>query len=210
MNTNSNLNKKEISKSLKYIKYFLLTIAIFIPLYVVFTETRIGKDLGGISLNLLFLSLIIGPLSKIFTKNITGKIFSFLLSIRGEIGILMASTAIGHGLSFLTNPFFQGFMSDTSIPFMQKLPTVLGIWAMLLTIPLFITSNIYLKDKMGKWWFRLHKLAYAIFILGALHAATVKSGFNIESTMKASLILIIYILIVLASKKWVVKRDAAL
>ncbi len=190
-----------MTKNLKYIKYFLLTLAVIIPFLPIFVK-GLGKDLGGISLNLLLLSLLIGPLSKLFTKNIIGKSMTFLMNIRGEIGILMASTAIGHGVSFLTNPYFQNFMSDVNIPFTQKLPTVLGVWAMLLTIPLLITSNIYLKDKMGDWWFRLHKLAYVIFILGALHSATIKGGFSLDSVVKTLPIIFVYIFVVLAARKW--------
>ncbi len=189
--------------NIKVIKKVLLAIAILMPVYVYF-NVKDAKDFGGLALNLLILSLIIGPLGKIFKNNF----MKFMMLIRGEIGILMASAALAHGVGILSNKILQDMLSSATQKEMvtDYLPLTLGILAMWLTVPLLITSNAYLKEKMGAWWFRMHKLAYAIFILGALHAATVKSGFNIESTMKASPILIIYILIVLASKKWGVKK----
>jgi sulfoxide reductase heme-binding subunit YedZ len=191
----------QITNNLKYIKYFLLTLAVIIPFLPTFVK-GLGKDLGGISLNLLLLSLLISPLSKLFYKNTSGKVMSFLMSIRGEIGILMAAAAIGHGVSFMTNPFFQKAMSNPELTFTQTFPVTLGLIALLLTIPLLITSNIYLKNKMGVWWFRMHKLAYAIFILGALHSATIKTGFTLQSVMMALPMILVYVLVVLASKKW--------
>jgi methionine sulfoxide reductase heme-binding subunit len=190
---------QSIINNIKYIKYFFLTSAILIPFLPVFVK-GLGKDLGGVSLNLLLLSLVIGPLGKIF-KN---KVFEFLMLIRGEIGILMASTAIGHGMSFLVNPIFQKNLSEANfkILFTDMLPLTLGMLALFLTIPLLITSNIYLKQKMGSWWFRMHKLAYAIFILAALHAATIKGGFTFENILQVIPMFVIYGLIVLASKKW--------
>jgi sulfoxide reductase heme-binding subunit YedZ len=123
--------------------------------------------------------------------------------IRGEIGILMASTAIGHGLSFLVNPFFQANLQRANLKmlFTDMLPLTLGMLALLLTIPLLITSNIYLKEKMGAWWFKMHKLAYAIFILGALHSAAIKGGFSTENILSILPIFVVYTLIILASKK---------
>ena len=193
------LNMQNIINKIKYIKYFLLTIAVIIP-FLPFYIKGVGKDFGGIAFQLLFLSLIIGPLRKIFEN----KFFEFLLLIRPEIGILMASFAIGHGISFLSNKMFQDNLAsaDFKMLFTDMLPVTLGMAALLLTIPLLITSNKYLKEKMGAWWFRLHRLAYFIFILGALHGATIKNGFTFENVSTALPMIVIYVLIVLASKKW--------
>ncbi len=124
--------------------------------------------------------------------------------IRGEIGILMASSALAHGVGILSNKMLQGALSSATLKdmFTNYLPLTLGIIAMWLTLPLLITSNKYLKEKMGAWWYRMHKLAYAIFILGALHSATIKTGFTVESMFSILPIFVAYGLIILASKKW--------
>ncbi len=181
------------------IKKVLLAIAIFIPIYVYFNVQE-AKDFGVLALNFLFLSLLIGPLGKIF-KN---KFFQFLMLIRGEIGILMASAALAHGVGILSNKMLQGMLSSASLKemFTNYLPLTLGMIALLLTVPLLITSNIYLKEKMGAWWYRMHKLAYAIFILGALHSATIKGGFSLENVLQVVPMFVVYGLIILASKKW--------
>lgn len=190
---------KILISNIKVIKKVLLVVAIFIPIYVYFNIND-GKDFGGLAFNLLLLSLVIGPVGKIFNNNI----MRFLMLIRGEIGILMASAALAHGVSILSNKMLQGILSSATLKdmFTNYLPLTLGIIAMWLTVPLLITSNLYLKNKMGDWWFRMHKLVYAIFIVGGLHSAFIKGGVTLNNFLSVLPLFVIYGLILVASKKW--------
>ncbi len=184
--------------NISIVKKVLLAVAIFIPVYIYFNIND-AKDYGTLAINLLFLSLVISPLGKIFKNNL----IKFLMLIRGEIGKLMASAALAHGVGILSNKMLQGALSHATLKdmFTNYLGFTLGITALLLTMPLLITSNLYFRNKMGMWWFKLHKLAYAIFILGALHGSFIKGGVSIENSLSAIYYFVAYGLIIVASKK---------
>lgn len=193
---------QKIIDNIKIIKKLLLAVAIVLP-FAVFADQHLAKDFGTWALNMLFLSLIIGPLGKIF-KN---KFMDFMMLIRGEIGILMASFALSHGVSILSNPLLQSLLMSANFVdmFTKYLALTMGMTALLLTIPLLITSNIYLKDKMGVWWFRMHKLAYAIFIIGALHSVFIEE-ISVESAVESLTYIVPYVLILIAAKIWGKKK----
>jgi sulfoxide reductase heme-binding subunit YedZ len=132
---------------------------------------------------------------------------AFMMLIRGEIGILMASFALSHGVTILSNSFLQEMLLSASFTemFTKYLALTLGMLALLLTIPLLITSNIYLKEKMGAWWFRLHKLAYGIFILGAVHSVFIREV-SASSLIDTLPYLLPYALILIAAKIWGKKK----
>lgn len=115
----------------------------------------------------------------------------------------MASAALAHGVGILSNKMLQDMLSSATSKemFTDYLPLTLGILAMWLTVPLLITSNAYLKEKMGAWWFRMHKLAYAIFILGALHGSFIKGGVTLNNFLSVLPLFVIYGLMLIASKK---------
>lgn len=184
--------------NINIVKNVLLAITIFIPIYIYFNIND-AKDYGTLAINLLFLSLIISPLGKIFKNNL----IKFLMLIRGEIGKLMASAALAHGVGILSNKMLQGVLSHATLKDMltNYLGFTLGITALLLTMPLLITSNLYFRNKMGVWWFTLHKLAYAIFILGALHSAFIKDSISINSFFNVTPYFIVYGLLIFLSHK---------
>jgi sulfoxide reductase heme-binding subunit YedZ len=197
--TNSIKLIDSVINNIKVIKKVLLAIAILMPVYVYF-NVKDAKDFGGLALNLLILSLIIGPLGKIFKNNF----MKLMMLIRGEIGILMASAALAHGVGILSNKMLQDMLSSATSKemFTDYLPLTLGILAMWLTVPLLITSNAYLKEKMGTWWFRMHKLAYLIFILGALHGSFIKGGVTLNNFLKVLPLFVVYGALLLVAQKF--------
>ncbi len=64
-----------------------------------------------------------------------------------------------------------------------------GMVALLLMIPLALTSNTQSIRRLGPKWNKLHKLTYGVCLLGALHFLWLVKGFQIEPLVYAALIL---------------------
>ena len=67
----------------------------------------------------------------------------------------------------------------------------IGMAGLLLMLPLALTSNTASIRKLGKSWRKLHKLVYAVAILGALHFVILVKGFQIEPLLYMTAILIL-------------------
>ena len=72
--------------------------------------------------------------------------------------------------------FLVWFIIDHAMSFGEMVEDIidrpyitLGFSALMLLIPLAITSNNAMVRKLGKYWKKLHQLVYAIIILGVLH-----------------------------------------
>ena len=55
-----------------------------------------------------------------------------------------------------------------------------GFTAFLLMIPLALTSNDLSLRRLGPRWRRLHRLTYAVVVLGAVHFIWLSKGFQFE------------------------------
>src|SRR6185369_13564242 len=129
----------------------------------------IRKDLGNISVFLLFVILFISPLSKIFRMRLLLQV----MSVRRELGIWMAYVATVHGVGYLLDPLW---LSQNIVPYWNasffSIDTryILGIAAYTLTLPLLFTSNtLSIKFFGPKAWKRLHSMAYPLFLLVLFH-----------------------------------------
>jgi sulfoxide reductase heme-binding subunit YedZ len=76
-----------------------------------------------------------------------------------------------------------------------------GFSALMLLIPLAITSNNAMLKKLGKSWKKLHQLTYLIVTLGVLHFLWLVKADYLEPGIYA-LIAIILLLHRLKPKKW--------
>ena len=65
----------------------------------------------------------------------------------------------------------------------------IGMAGLALMLPLALTSNNASIRKLGKRWRKLHKLAYAVAILGGLHFIILVKGFQIEPLLYMAAIL---------------------
>lgn len=78
---------------------------------------------------------------------------------------------------------------------------ILGLFAYALLIPLAATSTAAMMRRMGRTWFRLHKLIYLIAVMGIVHFFWLTKLDYIEPLMYA------FILFVLLAFRWqVIKR----
>jgi len=114
------------------------------------------------------LSLVCTPL-----RNILG--LSVLLPIRRTLGLYAFFYALLH---FLT---FAGLDFEFNITWIieeinQKLFIRVGLAALILLIPLAISSLLIIQSKMGHWWQYLHRLAYFIAMLAIWHYLQATKG----------------------------------
>ena len=114
------------------------------------------EEFGEHAFTLLFLLLIIKPISILFPKF---KIVKSLMPYRREIGHLVFYLALVHGLFELYNRNFL----------INELYLVFGVMGLVILTVMFLTSNSWAYKALGKWWKRLHSLIYVVLILAYLH-----------------------------------------
>ncbi len=116
---------------------------------------------GDWTLRLLLLTLAVTPL-----RRWTG--WSWLLSFRRPLGLLAFTYALLHALTYLG--LDSGLLWDEIVADVVKRPYVtFGVAALLLMVPLAVTSTRAMMRRLGRNWQRLHRLVYAVGVLGVLH-----------------------------------------
>jgi sulfoxide reductase heme-binding subunit YedZ len=121
----------------------------------------ITHQTGEWTLRLLLVTLLITPL-----KNWTGN--PGWIRFRRMAGLFVYFYACCH--------FTIWFLADHGLDLISMLNDIverpyitLGFAAFLLLTPLAITSNNWSMRKLGKRWKKLHRVSYAILILGVVH-----------------------------------------
>lgn len=146
-------------------KRLLLAVAWGSFLGVAFPDAR--RDFGELALDILLGLLFLSPLSRLLRM----RLLLIAMGFRREFGIMMGAFALVHSIGYLSDPtwvawFVVPYLSD--IPGMD--PRILaGIVALLLTLPLFVTSNAFSQRVLGRNWKRLHRLAYPLLLVALLH-----------------------------------------
>ena len=127
-------------------------------------------ELGELALKLLVLGLAITPLRRLTGLN--------LIRFRRAVGLLAFYYVCCHLLVWL--------VLDVQMPAeiwadIVKRPYVtIGMTAFVLMIPLALTSNAWSIRKLGPAWRRLHKLTYAVALMGGVHYLMLVKGWQIE------------------------------
>lgn len=125
---------------------------------------------GEFALRLLVLTLLVTPL-------ITVSGWNWLIHLRRMIGLYAFYYALLHFMVYLLLDL-QLELALVLEDIAERRYITVGFVALLLLLPLAITSNNYLLRKMGaRRWAKLHKLVYLIAPLGIIHFWwQVKSG----------------------------------
>jgi len=117
---------------------------------------------GELSARLLMLTLAVTPLRLAWPKSGWTQ---WLLRNRRYIGVASFVYAVPHLVAYLAKVgFMKGFGEDLLEPGMWT-----GWLALLLFVPLAITSNTIAVRRLGKNWRTLHKLVYVAAIFTFLH-----------------------------------------
>ncbi len=116
---------------------------------------------GDWTLRFLLITLAVTPFRQWFG-------LSALLRFRRMLGLYVFFYACCH--------FLIWFIIDHALSFGDMVEDIIdrpyitfGFSALMLLIPLAVTSNNVMVRKLGKRWKKLHQLVYAIIILGVLH-----------------------------------------
>ncbi len=116
---------------------------------------------GDWTLRFLLITLAVSPFRQWFG-------LSALLRFRRMLGLYVFFYACCH--------FLIWFIIDHALSFGDMVEDIIdrpyitfGFSALMLLIPLAVTSNNVMLRKLGRRWKKLHQLVYAIIILGVLH-----------------------------------------
>ncbi|HEX8227348.1 MAG TPA: ferric reductase-like transmembrane domain-containing protein [Candidatus Saccharimonadales bacterium] len=126
---------------------------------------RIQEAYAWLSVALLVLALLIGPITKVFPK-LPG--MPMIRESRRIIGIGAAWFAVLHALL----SYFKQFNADSifGLPAIYQQSFALGILAIIALLALTFTSANAIMRAMGVWWFRLHRLIYVAILASLMHA----------------------------------------
>ncbi|WP_010138635.1 protein-methionine-sulfoxide reductase heme-binding subunit MsrQ [Oceanicola sp. S124] len=142
--------------------------------------------------------LIIATLTVTPLRTVTG---ISLLKFRRALGLLTFFYITLHMLVWMY--YDVQFLSQIWADIVKRPYITIGMGGLVLMLPLALTSNTWSIRKLGRRWRQLHKLVYAVAILGALHFVILVKGFQLEPIlyMAASLVLLALRLPFLARKR---------
>lgn len=152
--------------------WWLLFLSCLLPLAQLFYQGSYGDlgpnpveavlhHTGDWTLRLLLVTLALRPLQRI-----TGR--AGWLRWRRMLGLYSFFYACLHGLAWAwldQQRDLAGMLEDV----LERPYITLGFTALLLLVPLALTSNRAAMRRLGRSWQRLHRLVYAIAILGVVH-----------------------------------------
>ncbi len=159
-------------RSLALVKAFV-TLACFLPFLILVARiTGLGSlganpieevlhTLGKTGLNLLLLTVAITPL-----RRLTG--LNWLVALRRTLGLSVFGYILLHAVTYVV--LDQGLAwSSLLVDITQRPYITLGVTALLLLVPLAVTSTNAMQRRLGKRWVQLHRSVYVIAILGVVH-----------------------------------------
>ena len=148
---------------------------IFLPFFFLTVGERVeyGKNMGTLSLILFIITLIPSIIQRFGLAKQLNLIVKLILPVRRQFGILMFMAAFTHYLAMKVIPTLQ-FKLPPSLPVYQAF----GLAAIILTLPLFLTSNNWATRKLKSNWKKLHRLTYIIgwLIFGHVFLISLRSG----------------------------------
>ena len=141
---------------------------------------------GHTAINLLILSLACTPIRNIFG-------LTSFLKIRKTLGLFAFFYAVLHFLIFILLDFdlnFSWILDEIRFkPFIQ-----IGLAALILLIPLSVTSLPKIQRLLGKTWVTLHKLVYFAALLIILHFLLATKGDIFRPILYAGITLFLLLL----------------
>lgn len=121
----------------------------------------VQDTLGQWGLRLLLITLAITPLRDWFNA-------PWLVQLRRMLGLFAFFYVLMHFLAWLLldqGLYWQGILADIA-----KRPFItIGFLALLLLVPLAVTSTNGMMRRLGRRWKTLHRLIYVIVLLGVWH-----------------------------------------
>jgi len=138
--------------------------------------------LGIWTLRFLILTLLVTPI-----RDLTGV---SLLKYRRALGLMAFYYGLMHFSAYML--LDQALNFKTIMEDIAKRPFItIGMAALVLMVPLAVTSNRWSIRKLGPTWNRLHKLIYVVAAAGALHFIIGVKGWPAEPVIYAAIVAIL-------------------
>jgi sulfoxide reductase heme-binding subunit YedZ len=155
---------------------------------------RVLGILGKSTLNILLITLAVTPL-----RQLSGN--AQLLRLRRMLGLFVFFYALMHFIVYI-GPY-QGFSWTEILKDIVKRPYItLGFTALLLLLPLAITSTNGMMRRLKQRWTTLHRLVYVIAVLGVWHY-----WWQVKKDIREPLVYATILALLLSWRLW--KRRAA-
>ncbi len=122
---------------------------------------RLLHACGITALNMLLITLLVTP-----ARMLTG--WSHLLRLRRMLGLFAAFYALAHFVVYAW--LDQGLdLAAVGADIIKRPYITIGMLALLLLVPLAITSTNRMMRRLGRRWQKLHMLVYLVVLLGVWH-----------------------------------------
>ena len=151
--------------------------------------------LGKTGLNLLLLTLAITPL-----RRLTG--LNWLVALRRTLGLSVFGYILLHAVTYVV--LDQGLAWSSLLVDVTQRPFItVGATALLLLVPLAVTSTNAMQRRLGKHWVKLHRSVYVIATLGVIHFF-----WQVKVTTPEPLIytFILIVLLGFRAREWLVRQ----
>ncbi len=153
---------------------------------------KIQDTFGEWGLRFLVITLAITPLRDWFNQ-------PWLIQLRRMLGLYAFVYVLLHFLNWLI--LDQGFYWSGIVEDIGKRPFItIGFTALLLLIPLAVTSTNQMMRRLGKRWKKLHRLIYPISLLAVWHYY-----WQVKSDVTEPLIYLAIVLVLLGWRVWKVR-----
>lgn len=154
--------------------------------------------LGERALQLLILGLAITPLRKHLGIN--------LIKFRRAVGLTAFYLVFAHLLVWLV--LDVQLLVQIWADILKRPYITIGMVAFLLMVPLAVTSNNRSVRKLGRRWHKLHKLTYAVCLLGGLHFVMLAKGFQLEPLLYLGAVIGLLLLRLKPRQRAVLRKQA--
>jgi len=155
---------------------------------------KVQDTLGLWGLRLLVITLAVTPLRDWFGA-------PWLIQLRRMLGLFAFTYVLLHFLTWLIldqGLYWSGILKDIGLrPFIT-----IGFLALVLLVPLAVTSTNGMMRRLGRRWKALHRLVYAIVLLGVWHYY-----WQVKADVREPLIYLAITLVLLGWRVW--KRRGA-
>jgi len=180
--------QKWIRKWNLYVYGFAILLSIFS-----FTQETTIINMGYVGLSFFFLVMIASTMAPSTLKK-------KLMGNRAELAVLGSIFSVTHGLKYIIFAIDYRFFWEAPLYF------YLGICAVLVMIPLALTSLMFIRKKMkGKSWKKLHQLSYIFYALILIHVILINND-RFLFYIVLTILYVVYKTMTLLSKKGEVKK----
>jgi len=141
-------------------------ISLLLILILYFTGTDFGRAVAAMAFFLLFLTLIIGPIMKIWKPFSEASPWDLPWSCRKELGIWFMIFSVSHMLLVLDSRYWGALGYSTGMRFSDMIAFIVIFWALVLTVASFGRVIEFLGISAWRW---LYRFTYIIFYLTGAH-----------------------------------------